>query len=879
MLDFSFAWTMAAGGALVSSPIIIHLINRMRFKRVRWAAMEFLLKSQKRNRRKLIIEQIILLLLRILLVILIALILARWKNFGFAAAQNRHHIVILDDTPSMGDQWKGEAGKATTSFEAAKTLIVDEIAANIVKATKAQQLKVLLATDPDQKVFDRGLDEQGKAELERKLKVIQVSALHVPLLKSLQKARKLFEETPQDERILYIVSDYRRTDWTEANSKIKDELKSLAKLGIHVKFVDLADPVRKEGEKDPRYNPNLAITQFRPETQLVARNMQVEFTVTVANFSNTDRNNVQVKVKVNGTERAEYSLPIPVIRANDKVEEKFPIYLDRIGINQISANLQDEGGLAIDNARFAVVEVRAKIPILFVDGDPGVTIKRGSDGYVMSSYFDAKGVIPGYEMVRVTPADLEKLDLDRFASVYLGNVRQLTPKAQENLETYVKNGGSAAFFMGDLINPDFYNKQLWAEGKGIFPVPLADSPTRELKKEEREARLKQEQAQVLLRSATHPVLKKIYPLRNAFFKLSIDRHYQVLQGKWKKDASTQELITLPNRGTIDSFKPRTQQLLTQILAHPQAEKYRPGLEVHKTAIMKVLQENQALHHLAQALDTMLHDQGDARNKKERPNLVEFWNQQELRDLRREVEQLRETVRYGDPLVIAGRYGKGRTIAFLTSLGKKWNDWSGCSSAPVTWAFIIMMVDLQKYLGGSSADVNWTLGQTVPVRLDAGRYEQTMRPFFLPETKEKADEANAVPLEKESGKVVGEKLQFDFADAKKPGVYQLEFQPKGEASAKPEIRAYAFNVDTIHESNLQRAVRDRVISDVAKAEFYAPGAGNFTDLAKHQSDLSEMPWLYLIFLLVLIAEQALAVHLSFHLHQSQGTAAMPARAPV
>ena len=43
--------TMVAGAALVSAPIIIHLINRMRFKRIRWAAMEFLLKSQKRNRR------------------------------------------------------------------------------------------------------------------------------------------------------------------------------------------------------------------------------------------------------------------------------------------------------------------------------------------------------------------------------------------------------------------------------------------------------------------------------------------------------------------------------------------------------------------------------------------------------------------------------------------------------------------------------------------------------------------------------------------------------------------------------------------------------------------------------------------------------------
>src|SRR5207237_5526560 len=71
-------YTMVAGAALVSAPIIIHLINRLRYRRVQWAAMEFLLKSQKKNRRRLIIEQLILLMLRILLVLLVGLLLGRF---------------------------------------------------------------------------------------------------------------------------------------------------------------------------------------------------------------------------------------------------------------------------------------------------------------------------------------------------------------------------------------------------------------------------------------------------------------------------------------------------------------------------------------------------------------------------------------------------------------------------------------------------------------------------------------------------------------------------------------------------------------------------------------------------------------------------------
>src|SRR3954464_12235421 len=102
---FLHPWFMVAGGALVSSPIIIHLINRMRFKRIRWAAMEFLLKSQKRNRRRLIIEQLILLLLRILLILLAGFLVARVLPIG-AGQRGATHVIIVDDTMSMLDKNK-----------------------------------------------------------------------------------------------------------------------------------------------------------------------------------------------------------------------------------------------------------------------------------------------------------------------------------------------------------------------------------------------------------------------------------------------------------------------------------------------------------------------------------------------------------------------------------------------------------------------------------------------------------------------------------------------------------------------------------------------------------------------------------------------------
>src|SRR5207253_10857880 len=94
-----------AGLALISLPIIIHLINRMRYKRIRWAAMEFLLKSQKRNRRRLIIEQLILLLLRCALVALAGFLVARYIGKALGPAERDvDHYVIIDDTLSRRDR-------------------------------------------------------------------------------------------------------------------------------------------------------------------------------------------------------------------------------------------------------------------------------------------------------------------------------------------------------------------------------------------------------------------------------------------------------------------------------------------------------------------------------------------------------------------------------------------------------------------------------------------------------------------------------------------------------------------------------------------------------------------------------------------------------
>src|SRR5438045_7470731 len=78
----AFAWV---GLGLISIPIIIHILNRRRFKTVTWAAMEFLLRAMRKNRRRLEFEQLLLLATRCLVVFLFALALARPLGCNSAA--------------------------------------------------------------------------------------------------------------------------------------------------------------------------------------------------------------------------------------------------------------------------------------------------------------------------------------------------------------------------------------------------------------------------------------------------------------------------------------------------------------------------------------------------------------------------------------------------------------------------------------------------------------------------------------------------------------------------------------------------------------------------------------------------------------------------
>ena len=149
--------------------------------------------------------------------------------------------------------------------------------------------------------------------------------------------------------------------------------------------------------------------------------------------------------------------------------------------------------------------------------------------------------------------------------------------------------------------------------------------------------------------------------------------------------------------------------------------------------------------------------------------------------------------YGDPLVLTKAFGKGQTVVFLTTAGKKWNDWAGGGMASPTWP--IVMLSLQRYLTSATDESSRTLGTPLDIALDADSYEDHAKISFQPAPGEEKEggvlpanaDASVRELETIAGKEEGKQLHFSFASTRKPGVYYVKHQGQGEGQATRRSR--------------------------------------------------------------------------------------------
>ena len=182
MPTFDFMTLLWWGLPLAAAPVIIHLINLLRHRVVRWPAMEFLLASQRKYRTRILLKQLLLLLLRILAIVGLVLLFAqpRWnRNLGGVLGGNRaRHVVLLDDSYSMGEVFQvgGSSDLPTTTAMSRGREMLERLLEDLA-AAPGQQDFFLGRLSKLQRIFTRDSNESPETSADRQLFDIYAEAI------------------------------------------------------------------------------------------------------------------------------------------------------------------------------------------------------------------------------------------------------------------------------------------------------------------------------------------------------------------------------------------------------------------------------------------------------------------------------------------------------------------------------------------------------------------------------------------------------------------------------------------------------------------------------------------------------------------------------
>ncbi len=514
------------GLPIVGVPLLIHLINMLRHRRVPWAAMEFLLASQKRNRTRVLLKQLLLLAVRMLAVAGVVLVLAEplleSRLGGLVGGGKTHHIVLLDDSFSMSDRWAD-----TDAFQQAKG-VAERIGTEAGRRPGRQTLtllrfsqarSLLAGTQPD--LLEEVVEGDFADRLRATLDSVDVSHTAAGPIPALEAIIQLLGDSDGARSVVYLISDFRARQWDDV-ADLRSRLAELASMGARLHLINCVEAARA----------NLAIADLSPGAGTRAAGVPLMMEVAVKNFAPRAVKDVPVLLQVDGDMHP--AIKIARIPPGKVVTERFPVQFPGAGQHVITARLETDV-VAADNVRYSVVDFPEDVPVLLVDGDP-----QAPDAHYLSAALAPGGPAPSGIRPRMEgPRYLSLHPLEPFQAVYLLNVDQLDDLAIEAVEAFVRSGGGVGVFLGDRCRSKFVNDALYRDGEGFFPVPVRG---------EAELRVDRLQNAPDLEVGDHPIFRVFGGKRNSFVAtVRVERYFSV-PDDWEPepDSRTRVIARLRN---------------------------------------------------------------------------------------------------------------------------------------------------------------------------------------------------------------------------------------------------------------------------------------------------------------------------------------------
>jgi len=420
----------------VGIPLVIHLLDRRNPPRVPFAAVEFILRSQRKRAHRFRIRQLLLLLARMLLLAGLAFAFARpqWLTEApslAAAGPPTATVVVLDDSLSLQLRVDGEE----PLFERARELAAEvfagqrpEDSGGIVRASTPLGPPLVASS------FDRRALSEALAE-------VQVGYGGTDLAGAIAQAAALLSASPLPRKRIVVVSDLQAAGFDPAR---------LPTLGAEAEVELVLVPV-----VPPEAPGNRAVTAVELTPASEQGPLAFRIVATVAGFGTLASGEVELQLEVDGQ-----SVNAGVVRLEGgRGSKEFVHRFATPGLHHGLVRLPPDA-LAADDRRHFALEVQRQIRVLLVNGDPRSTAQQDELFYL------ERALQPGAEQLsRLAPTVLSVpllagAPLDEYDVVVLANVSGLGADGVAELERFVRRGGGLLVAAGDNVETARYNAEL-----------------------------------------------------------------------------------------------------------------------------------------------------------------------------------------------------------------------------------------------------------------------------------------------------------------------------------------------------------------------------------------------------------------------------------
>lgn len=463
-------------------PVVIHLINRRRHRRVPWAAMAFLLAASRRSAKRMWVEQWLLLALRILLIVLLGWAIARpylpLRAFLPNSSSRIHRVIVLDNSGSMN----ADPVEGGTRFERAR-----DFAIRLLESFDDRDaISLVTLSEPAEPVIDHAAYDHRFAREQIAATAPTFRATDIPGGMAHVESILRDSRMPPGAHAVYVISDFTRRAWQSGAGEPPTSA-VLAAQRLR-RGIGTANTEVQLWQTAPSTAGNVTVSRLSTESSLVGTAMPVRITADITNLAETTLRGATLQLRRDAEIVRRDPLPaLPPGRTHTALATTM---FAQPGIHTLEARviLPNHDALSSDNARYLALDVRDAASVLLVDGQSGSSLIAGQVGYLgmalspvggadgLSAEPSVGGAPTPFATRVISPGALVNEDLSRYDAVALCNVGRLAAERWGALESFVGSGGGLFISSGELIDADHYNRFGFADGKGLLAGTFAPAP-------------------------------------------------------------------------------------------------------------------------------------------------------------------------------------------------------------------------------------------------------------------------------------------------------------------------------------------------------------------------------------------------------------------